>query len=358
MKTYPHPYKKLADKAFWKRSVAKPQPAEVDPVGTFDLHINPETKVATAGSCFAQHIARHLKQSGFNYYVVEEGHPILPASIREKHHYGTFSARYGNIYTARQLLQLMQRAYGQFSPAEDVWIEEGGQVLDPYRPTVQIGGYISVAEMQADRRQHLAAVRHMFETLDVFVFTLGLTECWMSRSDGAVFPICPGVEGGRFDPESYEFYNQSVLEVIADMSTFINELRKINAHAQIVLTVSPVPLMATAEPGAHVLSATTYSKSVLRVAAEMLTKNFKHVHYFPSYEIITGDYARGRYFAQDLRSVTEEGVAHVMRLFLHHATDGASNLIVPDKQSETPDTYLAQAEALVEVECDEIALDR
>lgn len=358
MKTHPHPYNKLGDKAFWKRSVARLQPAEVDPVGIFDLRINPETKVATAGSCFAQHIARHLKQSGFNYYVVEEGHPILPAAIREKHHYGTFSARYGNIYTARQLLQLFQRAYGQFSPSEDAWNEEDGQVLDPYRPTVQLGGYISVAEMQADRKQHLAAVRRMFETLDVFVFTFGLTECWMSRADGAVFPLCPGVEGGRFDPERHVFYNQNVLEVMADMSAFINEFREINANAQIVLTVSPVPLMATAEPDAHVLSATTYSKSVLRVAAEMLTKNFNHVHYFPSYEIIIGNYSRGRYFAQDLRSVTEEGVAHVMRLFLHHATDSAASLAVPVQQSETRDDYLVQAEALVEVECDEVALDR
>jgi hypothetical protein len=353
-----HPYKTLPDHAFWKRSVAKVEPSNVDPVGTFELRLSSETKVATAGSCFAQHIARHLRNSGYQYYVVEEGHPIIPAAIREKHHYGTFSARYGNIYTARQLLQLLHRAYGRFTPQEDAWIETDGSVLDPYRPTVQPRGYISVAEMHADRGQHLAAVRKMFETLDVFVFTLGLTECWMAREDGAVFPLCPGVEGGKFDPEQHVFLNQSVAEVVADMTEFIEELQRLNPAAQVVLTVSPVPLMATAEPGQHVLSATTYSKSVLRVAAEMLRKQFDHVHYFPSYEIITGNFSRGRYYAEDLRSVTEEGVSHVMRLFLQHATGGAVSAKAPVIEAVKVDSFIAQAEALVEVECDEIALDR
>ena len=352
-----HPYKSMPDKAFWRRSVSSLSPGDVDPVGVFDLRIAPETKVATAGSCFAQHIARHLRNSGFNYYVAEEGHPILPQEIREKHHYGTFSARYGNIYTARQLLQLFRRAYGRFSPLEDAWREADGSVLDPYRPTVQPRGFVSIEEMHADRAQHLAAVRRMFETLDVFVFTLGLTECWTNREDGAVFPLCPGVEGGVFSPEKHVFHNQDVAEVVDDMTGFIEGLRSVNGRAKIVLTVSPVPLMATADPGAHVLSATTYSKSLLRVAAEMLRRKFPHVHYFPSYEIITGNHSRGGYFARDLRSVTEAGVAHVMRVFLQHASGEMTSFPVKEAGQMSTNDFLAQAEALVEVECDEIALD-
>lgn len=354
-----HPYRALPDKAFWRRSVAAPAADAVDPVGVFGLRLTPATKVATAGSCFAQHIARHLRTSGFDYYVAEPGHPILPASVREKHNYGTFSARYGNIYTARQLVQLFRRAYGRFSPAEPAWIEADGRVLDPFRPTVQPGGFVSVAEMEVDRAQHLAAVRTMFETLDVFVFTLGLTECWVSRADGAAFPLCPGVEGGTFDAGRYAFLNQDVGEVVADMAEVVEGLAAVNGKAEVVLTVSPVPLMATADPGAHVLSATTYSKSVLRVAAETLRRRYDSVHYFPSYEIVTGAHARGRYFADDLRNVTEAGVAHVMRVFLGHAAgDGLKDAV----QSSITDSfvdhdYLARAETYVQVECDEISLD-
>lgn len=355
-----HPYKSLPDKSFWRRSVAAPAPRKVDPVGVFELRLSPETRVATAGSCFAQHIARHLRKYGFNYYVTEPGHPILPKAVRDRHNYGVFSARYGNIYTARQLLQLYRRAYDKFSPAEDAWTDPEGCVRDPYRPTVQPHGFVSVAEMHADRAQHLAAVRTMFETLDVFVFTLGLTECWVSRADGAVFPLCPGVEGGEYDPARHEFHNQEADEVVADLSEFIDALKTVNAKAEVVLTVSPVPLMATAEPGAHVLSATTYSKSVLRVAAETVRRRYGHVHYFPSYEIIAGSFNRGGYFARDLRSVTEEGVTHVMRIFLNHVTGGTFDEHAPvaKEAGEKKDKILALAEEIIEVECDEEMLDK
>jgi hypothetical protein len=352
-----HPYRALPEKAFWRRSIAQRAPSDVDPVGEFNLRIASDTRVATAGSCFAQHIARYLRNSGYNYYVAEPGHPVLPESIRNAQNYGLYSARYGNIYTARQLLQLWRRAFGLFSPLEDCWKETEDCFLDPFRPTTQPGGYISRAELEADRAQHLAAVRKMFETLDVFVFTLGLTEAWRSREDGAIFPLCPGTEGGKFDPARHEFYNQSVEDVIADMTEFIEALQVVNPKAQIILTVSPVPLMATAEPGAHVLASTTYSKSVLRVAAEVLRKRFDEVHYFPSYEIITGSFNRGAYYAEDLRNVLETGVSHVMRLFMSHATGNAPAL----SRQAAPDEVAHQqrlAQELVEVECDEIALDR
>jgi hypothetical protein len=355
-----HPYKDLSDMAFWRRAIANVEPLNVDPATYFKLRITPKTKIATAGSCFAQHISQSISKAGFNYFVAEDGHPIVSESIRRKHNYGVFSARYGNIYTARQLLQLFNRAYGQFVPLENPWCEDTGVVLDPFRPRVQPKGFISEAEMLIDRKQHLNAVRYMFENLDVFIFTLGLTECWISKDDGAVFPLCPGVEGGRFDANKYMFYNQNVCEVIADLKQFTVALNQVNKNAQIVLTVSPVPLVATAQPDTHVLSATTYSKSVLRVAAETIQQSYEHVHYFPSYEIITGSFNRGAYYAQDLRSVSAEGVNHVMRAFLNHAasvqTSKFEKNLLTSINFKNAD-FLSKAETLIENECDEIALD-
>jgi hypothetical protein len=352
-----HPYRSLPDEAFWRKAVGAIPPAEVDPVGTFDLRIGRESKVATAGSCFAQHIARHLRASGYNYFVAEPGHPILPQEIRDASNYGLFSCRYGNIYTSRQLLQLIERSYGRFTPEEDLWVDAADVVRDPFRPTVQSGGFISEAEMRWDRAQHLAAVRRMFEELDVFVFTLGLTECWRSREDGAVFPLCPGVAGGAFDPDRHEFYNQPVEDVVTDLFSFRDILAAVNPRAQIVLTVSPVPLIATAEPGAHVLSATTYSKSVLRVAADMASRRSSNVHYFPSYEIISGAFNRGAYYASDLRNVVEEGVEHVMRCFMRHATRLEEANLSSQTASASEAAFLTAARLLVEVECDEVHLD-
>lgn len=352
-----HPYGGLPDHAFWRRAVAKLSPSEIDPIAGEFMKLDRTDRVATAGSCFAQHIARHLKTSGFNFMVTESPHPLVPRAAAERFGYGIFTARYGNIYTALQLLQLFDRAYGRFVPNEDVWDgDKSGSAVDPFRPTIQPGGFASADELRADRRQHLARVREMFETVDVFIFTLGLTESWLSRSDGAALPLCPGVSGGRFDVDQYEFRNFRTAEVRSHLAEFIGRLAGVNPDARIIVTVSPVPLAATAS-GNHVLPATIYSKSVLRAAAQEIAEDFPHVHYFPSYEIITGPQSRGRYLADDLRNVTEEGVAHVMSVFLRHSA-GTEMRLGPNSTQAGDDEFVEQVKQWVEAMCDEAMLDR
>lgn len=354
------PYSKLPDSSFWRKSLSSIDASDVDPLTQFDIKIDEHTAVATAGSCFAQHIARYLKLNNFNYYIVEKGHVILPEKLKADYNYGTFSARYGNIYTSRQLLQLFKRAYGIFTPEEDVWEQGEGVVLDPFRPNIQPNGFSSLEEFKKDREQHYEAIRSLFETLDVFVFTLGLTECWL-HNDGAVFPLCPGVAGGAFDDSKHSFKNLSVLDVTEDMEEFIELLKKVNPQAKVILTVSPVPLIATATP-THVLSSTTYSKSVLRVAAEEVSNNHPHVCYFPSYEIITGSFSRGAYFGGDLRSVTEEGVQHVMRIFFKHIASKEllfnQNRSNQNSQSDSGTTFLKKMKSIVDVICEEDLIDK
>jgi len=345
------PYHSLPSYTRWSKVVAEPPYSHVDPVTNFPWKVEPEDKVATAGSCFAQHIARHLRQSGFNYYVVEDGHPIGDEAQKEHFNFGTYSARYGNIYTPRQLVQLFERAFGTFEPQEQVWTDKNGRFVDPFRPNIEPDGFSSEAELFADRRQHLAKVRHMFETLNVFVFTLGLTEAWRSKADGAIFPVCPGVAGGTYDSEKYEFYNFRASEVIADMERFLELLGQVNPSARVILTVSPVPLIATAEDR-HVLVSTTYSKSALRVACDEIERSRENVAYFPSYEIITGAFNKGRYFAEDLRNANEEGVSHVMRLFLQHATDFDPARIPAPKAIEEPN-FIEQMMHVVQTTCEE-----
>lgn len=322
--------------------------ADVDPVPTPPFMIEPDTRVVTAGSCFAQHVARYLRELGHVPLETETAHALLPDTLAESFGYGIYAARYGNIYTSRQLLQLWRRANGTFVPADDIWEGDGGW-FDPFRPTIQPGGFGSVREYHEDRRRHFAAVRRAFSEMDVFVFTLGLTECWASRDDGAVYPLCPGVAAGHFDDRRHVLLNLGVDEVVADMRAFITEVRKVNPAMRLILNVSPVPMAATAEPR-HILMASTYSKSVLRVAAEQLTR-LADVYYFPGYEIVT---AAGReYFTEDRRSIREQGVRQVMALFSRH-------LVAPTgrpRVETTDDDVLRETRASIDALCDEERLD-
>jgi GSCFA family/Polysaccharide biosynthesis enzyme WcbI len=341
-----NPYRNLPDIQFWKKSVASVDPVDLDPVHLPKFSIGKDLKISTAGSCFAQHIARTLSNSGFNYFISELPPVGISEEIAKKSNYGVFSARYGNIYTARQLVQLFLRVTDEFVPVDSYWLRKDGRYVDPFRPQIEPNGYETIAMLELSRKLHFEAVRELFSKTDVFIFTLGLTESWRSKIDGAVFPVAPGVSGGEMDFSRYEFINFSVHDVISDMNEALLLLRQLNNNCKVILTVSPVPLIATYEPQ-HALVATTYSKSVLRVAADEIKRSNDFVDYFPSFEIITGAYNRGAYFDNDLRSVKPEGVAHVMRLFLKHYT------LHSESEQNTP---TPQVKNIFDIVCDEEAI--
>lgn len=321
-----NPYRGKPAQCFWRSEVAGVPPFAIDPVTTALFQIGPQDRVATAGSCFAQHISRNLARHGFNYFVPETAPPGMPAGEASARNYGVFSARYGNVYTSRQLVQLFQRALGLFQPKETHWQRADGRFVDPFRPQIEPDGFASPDAVALDRAEHLKAVERMMRELDVFVFTLGLTETWLCRSDGAALPVAPGVSGGQWDSERYAFHNLSAREAADDTIAAIDVLRSVNPKARVLLTVSPVPLIATYRDQS-VLMANTYSKAALRVAAEEIAGARPDVMYFPSYEIITSLAVGNAYYLEDLRSVSETGVAHVMRVFFEHLVKGGKKSV-------------------------------
>ena len=343
-----NPYRDLPDYQFWRRAVERVALHDIDPVVHTRFRLGKDDKVATAGSCFAQHISRTLRSHGFRFFVTERPTGIEPKEARRRQ-FGTYTARYGNLYTARQLLQLFDRAFGDFQPVDGAWMRPDGRLVDAFRPQVEPDGFSMIRELVRARQQHLASVRQMFKQLDVLVFTLGLTEAWRSRIDGAVYPLAPGVVAGTPDAERYEFVNFDVRDVVVDLQTVLARLRNVNPAARVILTVSPVPLIATYEDR-HALVATTYSKAVLRAAAEEVVRGDPASDYFPSYELITGNHTRGAYFEDDLRSVTTSGVEHAMRLFLSHYLGAeTSSTLAKDLERE--------AKAVRGIVCDEEAID-
>ncbi|WP_320535866.1 GSCFA domain-containing protein [Pseudarthrobacter sp. IC2-21] len=277
--------------------------------------IDPSDAIATAGSCFAQHIARNLRANGFNVVDSEPAPPFLSASTAEKFGFGVYSARFGNIYYVRQLLQLAQEAFGLRRPANWIWTKDG-RYYDALRPTVEPNGLSSPESVKEHREQHLRAVRTMVKSATVLVFTFGLTEGWVEKTTGTVFPTAPGTVCGDFDSEIFEFKNFDYPEILSDFQELRNLLLGQNPDLKFIITVSPVALAATATKD-HVLLATTYSKSVLRAVTGELSRLYTDVDYFPSFEIITGSQARGTYWDESLRGVSSEGVNEVMRHFFY-----------------------------------------
>jgi hypothetical protein len=307
------PYENRPAKSFWKSGVAHQQADSITDLYQKRFPITPYDKVATAGSCFAQHISSHLRARNFNVIDTEPPPRVLPSEVARKWGYLLYSARFGNIYLVRQLLQLAQEAFGLFVPANAIW-EEDGRYYDALRPSVEPHGLESPEAVEIHRKSHLKHVRTMFLEADVFVFTLGLTEGWVHRKSGTTYPTAPGTIAGTFDPDIYQFKNFGFEEILGDFTAFRSLLKQHNPKLKFLLTVSPVPLTATASD-LHVLSATTYSKSVLRAVVGELYHRYEDIDYFPSYEIITSPLSRGAYYSTNLRSISDEGVGTVMQMF-------------------------------------------
>ncbi len=314
-----NPYKGLDDYHFWRRSISKTPKHLIDPVVKPKFKISKDCKIGTAGSCFAQHISRELSQRNFNYLVTENNQE-LSLDEKRKRNYGVFSARYGNIYTVRQLLQLVKEVQYDQQPQDIIWRRPDGKYVDALRPMIEPNGFSSEKDLLESRKNHIQSVKKLFNEMDVFVFTLGLTESWRSINSGTVYPLAPGVVAHEYDPSRYEFINFKVADVVNDLTEAFDIIKNINPTLKVILTVSPVPLIATYEDK-HVLVSNTYSKSILRVAAGEIEQSHEWIDYFPSYEIITGNYTRSSYFENDLRSVNTSGVSHVMRVFMKHYTE-------------------------------------
>jgi GSCFA family len=330
------PYQTLPATSWWRTAISNLVAEEISPHLASDFRIEREHWVASGGSCFAQHITTALQDRGYRYLISEPAPDFLSSEAAKRFNYNVFSARYGNIYTTLQLLQLVQRAFGSLTPSDQYWTNSGGRIFDLLRPRITPNGFASLEEAIADGKQHLAAVRSLFMKTDVFVFTLGLTETWISSKDGVAYPTCPGCgSAGDFDPNKYQFKNLSVAETVASLNEAIGLMKKVNPALQIILTVSPVPLIATMEPR-HVLQATTYSKSVLRVAAEEAVRQHDSVHYFASYEIITATRNSEKYFEDDGRTISPVGVAHAMEAFFDHFTAKGVPLPQPKNDPEMP----------------------
>lgn len=334
-----NPYAAKAPEAFWKPAIAARAAEDVCPIAAKRFRLAPDDAVATAGSCFAQNVAKHLKtHGGVRFLETEKVGPDQPL----------FSALYGNIYTARQLLQLVEEAAGARRPADIVWKRPDGAYIDALRPSVFRSGFANAAAVNAAREPHRAAICSLLSACTVFVFTLGLTEAWLSLRDGTVYPLAPGVAAEPIGPDEIEFHNFTYEEVRDDLERFVARMRDINPGARILLTVSPVPLTAT-YTDEHVLVATAHSKSILRAAASAVTSKFEHVYYFPAYEIITGNFSRGRYFDDNLRTIAPEGVAHVMRLF-----EQTYGLRAPDGKAPLASKFSSLfSEADASIICDE-----
>ena len=249
------------------------------PVAPF---ITRENYITAFGSCFAAEVTRFLLREKYNVFGKDLG---LNAHV--------IRSGEGIVNTAA-LRQQFEWALGGHDPEESAWYTADGGELE------------ATEEIRENTRE-------IFHKTDVFIFTLGLSEVWYDKVNGEVF--WRAIPSQRFDPERHAFRVMGVQENRDNITRVYRMIRDFRPDAQVIFTLSPVPLAATFRP-ISCITANSVSKASLRVAIDELMREFAdddRLHYFPSYEIITAFLPDA--MGVDLRHPRPEAVEFVMRTF-------------------------------------------
>ncbi len=240
------------------------------------FHITRTTPIASLGSCFAREIKRRLIQRGFSYISEETHHP---AAVHA-------SAAWERVYNTFCMRQIFEYSFGEWTPAVRWWqTPRSGRIQDPYRRVIV---YESQGEAEADFERHRACSRRALASAQLLIVTLGLTEIWQDRQDGAVISLPAGPyvnEGGQMG--RYEFRVSRTAENLANLERIHALMASHNPGCRILVTVSPVHLWATFRRDADAISASCNSKSTLRAAADEFAAAHDNVFYFPAFEMAT-----------------------------------------------------------------------
>ena len=237
----------------------------------YEPFLTKQSKVFTAGSCFAENIANGLKAQGIDTATVG-----VPEEIN-------------STYANRYLLE---------------WILNGAG-----------SGATAYQEFFGEERR--LAFKQSLSSADVVIISLGVAPCYFDRDTGAfAFTI-----GSHFYSQQYVFRTTTVAENVENVKAIIACLNALNPAMKIVLTVSPVPLKGTFEMKSAVI-ADCVSKSTLRVTAHEVASSMPgRVIYWPSFELVKwyGDHLGAPVFGTDDESafhVSQELVSRILRAFV------------------------------------------
>jgi tetratricopeptide (TPR) repeat protein len=156
---------------------------------------------------------------------------------------------------------------------------------------------------------------------DVFILTLGVAPAFFDRTTGDFVLPRPSALNSRVLAEKYLFRTTTVKENVDNVLYLIEFIRSISPDMKIVVTVSPVPLLASFEYESAV-QADCLSKSTMRLVAHEVVNNsnLSNILYWPSFEVFrwAGSNASDYYAADDGAAwhVSEDKVAGTVRAFV------------------------------------------
>lgn len=268
--------------------------------------INRQTRIAAAGNCFAMNMGRCLKNWGYDYFIKQPGPTGMSEEELWRRKYGHYSARQGILFNVPSLRQWVERGLGLVELKPYLYFQDGNW-HDPYRESVP---FDSPEEYATELPEFLSALRETLLETEVLMLAPSCCEVWRFKHDGTYLSRVPW----RMSPALLDRQVLSVEDNLNELQRLRDVLTEHNPGIQIIMTVSPVPLLATfRSEDVNVVVSDCLAKATLRVAAEEFAKRNDNVTYFPAYEaVMIGSKVP---FAEDGRHVHPDAIDRTMTVF-------------------------------------------
>jgi hypothetical protein len=241
-----------------------------DFIAKFPITFDDRLSVFTLGPNLSRHLEDALSPLGATLptlaFTAPDGEYIRrPHDLLSDFNPGTISQRILNALAGRP------------APPTTI-VTVGALVSDLLLP----GEGLVTRDRAASRRQDIFAIDQKLATCDLVFITLSGIEAWFDRHHDYYMNRMPPIDLARNQPGRFDFRTLDVPDAMPLLTPAIKALG--DAGKKVILAISPVPQRQTYE-AADAISANEFSKSVLRVCAESLAREFGHVDYFPAYEI-------------------------------------------------------------------------
>ena len=241
------------------------------PIPAAPVLMNHRSRVLTMGSCFSASMGARLS--------------LLPLEV--------MAQPFGTLFHPFAITRALS---GNVS--EDVY-EQNGYFLHPDYHSVFTA--TTSDALLDDVRSVSTEVSNFIVETDFLLLTWGTSFSYFDKHLNKSVANCHKMPADRFEKRL-----STVNEIVENFCSLLSTLP---STTQVVLTVSPV---RHTKDG---MLENQVSKSTLRLAADIVSKRFENIHYFPAYEIMLDELRDYRFYEADLIHPNEQAQDYIWERF-------------------------------------------
>jgi hypothetical protein len=248
--------------------------------------ISLKNPILTLGSCFSDAMGSRLAMNKFSVKV----NP------------------YGVIFNPISIHRLLTYSISKTAPESDSYVQNDDLFLNFHLHSSFSGLEKNV--LQEKINQRIQEVHDQLKYCKWILITYGTAWVYTIKTSGLLVANCHKQPSHVFDKSLL-----TTEHIIQSFEDIYRELKTFNPSVRIILTVSPVRHIKDTLP------LNSVSKSVLRVACHLASKNFDDVEYFPAYEMMMDDLRDYRFYKSDMIHPTEQAEDYIWNGFAEKYMD-------------------------------------